>query len=283
MQKGPTQTCANCNGELQGIYCHACGQKLILPEDKKFKHFIEEIFSSLFFADGKLFKTFRALLTSPGKLSKSYIVGVRKKYINPIPLFLFVNLLYFLFPFTSTFNTSLKTQMSSFSYSKVIKVSIEEEVHASEEPFEIFEKRYNKQSNSNAKLLLIVLVFLQALWFKLLLLNKKNTYFVDFFGASAYFNSFYIFSLLVCFPILIVLINKVIDTEIVTLIGENDFLFSLIFLVLILAYTILFLKKAFDTSTPEAMFKGIAVTLFIVPSFLIYRFILFWLTFWMIT
>lgn len=278
-----SKSCINCGSSLNGKFCHQCGQKNITAEDKTLKHFLEEVISSLFFADGKLLKTFKTLLFVPGQLSQEYIKGVRKKYINPIPLFLFVNLIYFLFPLTSTFNTSLRTQMSSFSYSKVIKVSIEEEVYASGESFEIFENRYNKQSNSNAKLLLIVLVLLQAIWLKLLFLKKKGIYFVDFFGASAYFNSFYIFTLLICLPLLAGLVSRFTQMDFFLAMGDNDSIISLVFLVLVLFYTFLFLKKAFNLRVVEALLKGGAMVLFIVPSFLIYRFILFWVTFWMIT
>lgn len=62
--------CVNCNEILHGKYCSNCGQKKIENEDKRLVHFVNDVISSLFFADGKIFKTFKVILTKPGELSQ---------------------------------------------------------------------------------------------------------------------------------------------------------------------------------------------------------------------
>ena len=95
--------CIHCHTLLRGKYCYECGQKFITQEDKKIKHFVLTFFSSMFFADGKLFKTVKTVLTKPGELTYTYISGDRRKYLAPLQMFFFANLLYFLFPVLSTF------------------------------------------------------------------------------------------------------------------------------------------------------------------------------------
>jgi len=51
------QNCKNCNTVLEGKYCHNCGQKQMLPEDKKLGHLLMEFFHFLWHVDNKFFKT----------------------------------------------------------------------------------------------------------------------------------------------------------------------------------------------------------------------------------
>jgi len=81
---------------------------------------LEEFVSSYLFADGKLMRSFKKLLLHPGELSRNYIKGVRKKFLSPLQLFFFANLLYFLFPMLSTFNTGLNAQINRLPNSELI-------------------------------------------------------------------------------------------------------------------------------------------------------------------
>ena len=127
--KGMDSTfCKNCNHIISGKYCWNCGQKLIGPEDKKIKHFVEEFFSSLFVADGKVLLTFKLLFTKPGALTKSFINGATKKYLSPLKLFFFANLIYFLVPFLNTFSTDLGVQLKYQVYSEFAKDLVENHI-----------------------------------------------------------------------------------------------------------------------------------------------------------
>jgi hypothetical protein len=85
--------CLNCATELQGRYCHHCGQ----PGKGSLYSVIEvatETLVELVSLDGKLIRTLK-LLFVPGALTREYIGGRRVRYASPVRLYLFSSLLLF--------------------------------------------------------------------------------------------------------------------------------------------------------------------------------------------
>lgn len=85
--------CLNCGTPLEQAdqYCGSCGQKTHdgkLPLLKLLREFASDQLN----LDGKLLHTFRALLF-PGRLTREYFAGKRKRQINPISLFFITVLL----------------------------------------------------------------------------------------------------------------------------------------------------------------------------------------------
>lgn len=270
-------SCINCGEMLHGKYCSSCGLKQITPEDKKIKHFLSEFFTSLFFADGKILSTLKVILTKPGELTRTYISGNRKKYIAPLQLFFFANLIYFLFPVLSTFNTNLSAQIKGQLYSSIVKEVVRKELIKEEISYQEYRDRYEAKSSENGKLLLITLVLLQAAAFNLLFLKSKTFYFTDFLAASAYFNAIYILVLLVFLPSMVILIDQIVGLDFNVF---NDEVLSVTFIGLLVVYLVAYIKNAFQISIKSSILRSIALSLFLIPSFVIYRFILFWATYW---
>lgn len=89
--------CLNCKQPISNNdnFCSNCGQvNDELP--LSIKQFISEFFSGFFSFDTRFFKTFIPLLFKPGKVSREYIEGKRRRYVNPFQLYLHVTILYFL-------------------------------------------------------------------------------------------------------------------------------------------------------------------------------------------
>lgn len=91
-------TCSNCGMELIGAYCHACGQKRFVESDRRFAHLLQQFVHSATDVDGRIWRSVRALLFEPGRLSREYIAGRRARWISPASLFFAVNVVYFLAP-----------------------------------------------------------------------------------------------------------------------------------------------------------------------------------------
>ena len=90
--------CANCGTQLVGGYCHACGQKRFDEQDRRFSHLLRDFLESATDLDSRVWRSVRALLFQPGRLSREYFLGRRARWLSPATLFLLVNLLYFLAP-----------------------------------------------------------------------------------------------------------------------------------------------------------------------------------------
>lgn len=86
--------CLNCATNVQLEFCPECGQRAIDP-DPTLREFLHELAEGLLHWDGKLFTTFRLLVTRPGELTREYLAGRRVRYISPLRVYLTCSLLFF--------------------------------------------------------------------------------------------------------------------------------------------------------------------------------------------
>jgi len=90
----PEDQCENCGALLHGPYCSECGQKAadrIVP----IWHMINEALEAVFELDLRVLRTVPKFLFLPGRLTKEYINGRRKRYIRPFRLYLFATFVLF--------------------------------------------------------------------------------------------------------------------------------------------------------------------------------------------
>jgi hypothetical protein len=156
---GP-RNCKTCGHAFAGRYCNQCGEKVIEPRDLSVRHYLEDIFNAFTSLDAKVWRTVWLVARAPGGLSRAYMEGRRSPYLKPLSLFLLANLIYFLLPFFETFNSRLDTQLSGRPHSRIAKRMVNAYISEKKIPRAVFRERYEAKSTENAKLLLIVLVFL---------------------------------------------------------------------------------------------------------------------------
>jgi hypothetical protein len=90
----PEDQCENCGALLHGPYCSQCGQKAadhIVP----IWHMLNEALEAVIELDMRVLYTLPKFLFLPGRLTKEYINGRRKRYIRPFRLYLFSTFLLF--------------------------------------------------------------------------------------------------------------------------------------------------------------------------------------------
>ena len=93
----PYKQCLNCGADLQGMYCHKCGQQATNPTPKVWE-FILEYMNNAFIWDTKCFLTIWNLIRRPGYLTNEFNAGKFVSYENPLKLNMF-----FLFVFVTLF------------------------------------------------------------------------------------------------------------------------------------------------------------------------------------
>ena len=91
---------------MDGRYCSACGERAVRAEDESLAAFLREQFHEVTSADGKLWRTVKALVV-PGKLTEEYLSGRRGLYVRPIRIFLVFNVVLF-FALSGSDGTILK-------------------------------------------------------------------------------------------------------------------------------------------------------------------------------
>lgn len=90
-----SERCLNCGTELQGPFCHYCGQ----PDKRLLRFFpvlVREFFEDFLELDTRFSRTMVPLLVRPGRLTRDYLDGRRFRYTPPIRLFIFSSMLFFI-------------------------------------------------------------------------------------------------------------------------------------------------------------------------------------------
>jgi len=80
--------CLNCGTELQGPFCHYCGQ----PDKNLLRFFpvlLRELMEDFLDFDSRFMRTMKPLLFKPGKLTRDYLDGRRFRYTPPLRLYIF--------------------------------------------------------------------------------------------------------------------------------------------------------------------------------------------------
>jgi len=87
--------CKNCHSAITGPYCSDCGQS-VKDHNRPFRFVIYDFAGSIFAYDTRLLNSLRALMLSPGKLSRHFAEGKRARYMPPFQLYVFVSFVFFL-------------------------------------------------------------------------------------------------------------------------------------------------------------------------------------------
>ena len=90
----------------------------------------------------------------------------------PVSLFFIGNLIYFLIPILETFDSSLYVQTQMMPYKSWIMPSVEGRLADRSISMDEYAVAYNAASTSNAKLLLITMVFLISIGFAVVAMKK---------------------------------------------------------------------------------------------------------------
>ncbi len=87
--------CLNCNAELNGRFCHLCGQENLEPKESVWG-LISHFFYDITHFDGKFFSTVKYLVRKPGFLPREYLRGRKASYLHPIRMYVFTSALFFI-------------------------------------------------------------------------------------------------------------------------------------------------------------------------------------------
>jgi hypothetical protein len=88
------QTCHNCGATLTGPFCATCGQH-VHALNPTLRDVVHDVTHEVLHLDGRMFRTLRKLLLSPGFLTLDYFKGRRARWIPPLRLYLTFSVLYF--------------------------------------------------------------------------------------------------------------------------------------------------------------------------------------------
>ncbi|MEX0968261.1 MAG: DUF3667 domain-containing protein [Bacteroidia bacterium] len=271
--------CLNCSNSFTGSYCNRCGEKILEPQEKTIRHFLEEFVQAITFADNKLWRTVKLLYTRPGVLPRKHMEGLRKPFIAPLALFFIVNLLYFFFQPVDSFNSYYSSQVKHQKYSEwAAPVAKNQRVERGWTE-EYFEQQYNLHSSNLSKLMLILLPVMFS--FPLLLLfNSRKYYYIDHLAFALSFIAFLFLTFFIVAPYLlsgiVLLINKLSGSNIS--LDINDGKITLAVLLLAAIYLSIAMRNFYQQAWWWLVPKALLLMVSFIVIMLLYRFILFVVT-----
>lgn len=279
---GPEHTCKSCGHVFKGLYCNACGEKVLEAKDRSFKSFLSNIQLALTFADNKFAKTLWLVVRNPGFLSKEYAEGRRVNYFRPLQLFFVLNLVYFLFTPLQLFNTSLRTQMYLRTHSKLVRDLVFSKVGRDPLMLQGYELMYNQKTTSLAKLLVIVFVVVAAVPMAIIY-RKRNRFFTDHVTLAVELTTFNLAVNAIALSLFLMLTNQILHW---THLGWEKYLDDLTLTVIFILTNTYFLFAAgrtfYNQHGKMLLLKIVLGLLGLFLALEAYRLILFLITFWLL-
>jgi len=163
--------CPTCGATAANAYCGACGEKRLGHHDLTLLGIFEHAVESLFHVDGRLFRSLRTLLLSPGTLTAAYLRGRRKAYFAPFQVFLVANVIFFVVQSALGFQTLSNDLASHIGnagaanqfYSATARGLADHRLADTGRTIDAYSEVFNHAVRINAKALAVVMVPAYAL------------------------------------------------------------------------------------------------------------------------
>lgn len=274
--------CPECGTPIPERFCTRCGEKRVEARDYSLRHFLGEALNVIANLESPIPRSFFALLFRPGLLTSEYLAGRRKRYLKPLQLFLFCNVIFFFAqPLTgfNTLTTPLNIHLTAMPYKQRAQRMVREELERRQTPLEEYRARFDAVIQNQAK----SLVFVMALMFAFVLLPlywRRRRYLVEHLVFATHLYSFFLLLLLV---LRFVTLPAFLAAHKLGLVngGFNfDFTFTLIFLAVCGTYLYVAQRRVYKQGRAVTLVKCLALVFSIAVIIQTYRFVLFFTAFY---
>ncbi|PIB23696.1 hypothetical protein BFP77_15380 [Maribacter sp. 4U21] len=267
--------CLNSSAPSNGNFCQQCGQAVRDNTDRSIGKLLGEFFGNIFFLDNRFLLSVWYLFRYTGLMTVEFLKGKLKKFISPITLFLFFNLIYFFVNPLSDYSLSLVDQVYSQPYSDWVREWVVSKLKTEGLEGTSYAVNYQNSSDTISKSIMIINIPMIALFVYLLALKKRRFYYDSLIFA------FHFFSLFMASWIMLPWVSKLLFL----ITGDEDSLlsngaFHLFAFVIPGLYAIFSIQRFMKIRWYWAIPVGILVLLSVNLANLFYRFIIFLFTFW---
>lgn len=275
--KSARRSCPSCAATVSGAFCGACGERLLGGDELTVRAQLEQLATGLFTVDGRVLRTLVALGFRPGQLTYDYCRGARVRHLKPVQVFLLANVAYFLLqPYTgfNTFRSTLTLQIERQIYSERLAEVVRARLAASGESMIEFAARFDARADSYARSLLILLAPLLGLALWAMDLRARRRTLVESIVLATHF---------VAFALVFIYIGVLGALRVAFALGlpaEGEASSALATLPLLWLWSALALRRFYGLSNGLAAARAALLTGLLFPIVSIYRYVLFWITYW---
>ena len=273
----PIRLCPTCSQPAPDKFCSACGEQILIRSDYSLRGFFFETLNVFTNLESNIFRSFSLLLKKPGLLTVEYFRGRRKRYLKPLQLFIFCNVIFFLVQAFTGYNslrTPLRVHLNLLLHSPLARRMVNGLLANTGMAYAQYEARFNAAIETQAKTLVFLMIPLFALGLRLIYLRNKE-YFVKHLVFSTHFYSFYLL-LLAGFYLLMMLIARVFR---VSNDYFNDFSMTTLVLSCVFVYLLFGLRCAYESSWLMSAVRSLGLAAIVMIALQIFRAILFFTTF----
>jgi len=174
-------TCPTCRAPRSTPYCPECGERPPNPRDLTLRGLVAQIGASFTSIDGRLLRSFRSLLTSPGALTVAYVEGRRKPYIGPFQLFLIANVVFFATQSLThghVLSSSLNSHLHDQDWSALARSLVARRLQVTGSTLAAYSPVFDQANVLNAKSLIGVMILPFALLLPLVFFRSRRPFVV---------------------------------------------------------------------------------------------------------
>lgn len=274
--------CPECGETISERFCTRCGEKRVEARDYSLRHFLAEALNVFANLDSPVPRSFFALLFRPGLLTAEYLAGRRKRYIKPLQLFVFCNLIFFFVqPLTnySSLTTPLDVHLSGTLYKQTARRMVGAEVERRKVSMDEYRAQFDATIHNQAKSLVIVMSPMLALLL-LALYWRRGRFFVEHLVFATHFYSFFLLLLLAVFTAAAAYFGAARRFGLPVRGIDFESVYTVVFLGSCGAYLYFALRRVYGQSRRLTLLKCIALVLAVGYILQFYRFILFFTAFY---
>jgi hypothetical protein len=275
----PSPVCPTCSTAAEGKFCATCGEQILTKPDYSFRGLFSETLNVVTNLESNIFRSFAYLLTRPGLLTAEYFLGRRKRYLKPLQLFIFCNVIFFFVQGITGFNslrTPLRVHLNQMPYSASARQKVNEVIAQRGVNYQDYEKRFNEVIETQAKTLVFLMIPMFAIGLKVLYLLRRE-YFVKHLVFATHFVSYYL--------LLLSIVYLVVDF-LSWLLGIARYFTDLNTTVVILTICLIYLlsaaRRVYNEQGAVSVLKGFAMIVVLAIVVQTFRLILFFTAFYLV-